>query len=130
MTILDENISVPQRELLDGWGIRTRHIGHDIGRSGMGDDEIIPFLHRHDGATFFTRDRDFFRPELCHAGYCLVCLFVEERQTAVLIRRALRHPALGTRADRLGSVIGAWPGRLQAWRLHAAGKIQLDWPEY
>jgi len=82
-------ISIPigQRQILQDWRIPVRHIGYDFGRQGMADEEIIPFLHQHSGATFFTADRDFFHGELCHAGYYLVCLFVERSQTAVFIRR-------------------------------------------
>ncbi len=45
MNILDENISEDQRQLLRGWRIRARQIGHEVGRPGMQDGEIIPLLH-------------------------------------------------------------------------------------
>ena len=44
MNVLDENISVIQRQLLRSWRISVRHIGYDAGRNGMTDEEIIPFL--------------------------------------------------------------------------------------
>ncbi len=50
--VLDENISIHQRQALQGWRIPVRHIGYDIGRQRMTDEEIIPFLHQLSGATF------------------------------------------------------------------------------
>ncbi len=51
---VDEQIVESQRQLLKSWGIPAKHIGHDIGRKGMKDYEIIPFLHRLRRVTFFT----------------------------------------------------------------------------
>lgn len=67
MTILDENITESQRQLLRGWRIRARQIGVDIGRAGMKDDEIIPLLQHAIRPTFFTRDIGFYRRENLHA---------------------------------------------------------------
>lgn len=44
MNVLDENIVESQRQLLRSWRIRVRQIGHEIGRAGMQDEEIVPFL--------------------------------------------------------------------------------------
>jgi hypothetical protein len=44
VNVLDENIVESQRQLLHGGRIRVRQIGHDLGRAGMPDEEIIPFL--------------------------------------------------------------------------------------
>jgi hypothetical protein len=52
MIILDENIPDSQRQLLRGWRIRVHQIGHEIGRSGMKDKEIIPLLHNLRAPTF------------------------------------------------------------------------------
>ena len=60
MNVLDENIPEDQRQLLRGWRVRTRQIGHDVGRKGMKDEEIIPFLHRLGSLTFLTRDLGFY----------------------------------------------------------------------
>jgi len=54
MNILDENVVEPQRHLLQSWGIAVRHIGHDIGRAAMKDEEVIPLLHQLRRVTFFT----------------------------------------------------------------------------
>ena len=64
MIVLDENFTESQRQLLRGWRISVRQIGYDIGRSGMDDDEIIPFLLRLRRPTFFTLDRGFYKREL------------------------------------------------------------------
>ena len=45
MNILDENIIENQRQLIRRWRIAVRHLGYDVGRQGMQDEEIIPFLH-------------------------------------------------------------------------------------
>jgi hypothetical protein len=78
VNILDENIPESQRQLLQGWRISIHQIGHDIGRKGMQDDEIIPFLHQLRRPILFTRDLDFYDCRLCHARYCLVCLTVDK----------------------------------------------------
>ena len=59
MNVLDENIREDQRGLLQHWGIPAHQIGVDIGRKGMQDEEIIPFLHTLRDAAFFTCDVGF-----------------------------------------------------------------------
>ena len=59
MNILDENVPMNQRQILQSWRISIRQIGCDVGRKGMKDDEIIPFLHSLRRPTFFTRDLGF-----------------------------------------------------------------------
>jgi len=58
--------------------------------------EIIPLLHTLRRPTFFTRDHDFYKPDLCHPGYCLVFLDVAFDEAADFIRRFLRHAAFRT----------------------------------
>ena len=72
MNILDENITDDQRKELGTYRIRVRHIGRDLGRSGMTDEEIIPLLHQLRRPTVFSSDADYYRRRLCHANYCLV----------------------------------------------------------
>ena len=112
--------------LLRGWRIRARQIGSDVGRAGMGDDEIIPLLHALDHPTFFTRDRDFLQPWLCHPSYCLVYLDVGQFEAASFVRRVLRHRELNTRAKRSGTVIRASHDRLALWRRRQYVR-RLDW---
>lgn len=68
-------------------------------------DEIIPLLHRLRRPTFFTHDLGFFDHALCHKGYTLICLDVRAKETALYIRRCLRHPEFQTEKQRLGKVI-------------------------
>ncbi|MCI0528720.1 MAG: hypothetical protein L0Y56_14880, partial [Nitrospira sp.] len=105
MNILDENIIESQRQRLRSWGVSIRHVGHDVGRKGMNDEEIIPFLHRLRHPTFFTRGSDFYKRSLCHARYCLVYLDVEKEEVTTFVRRLLRHREFNTEAKRMGTVI-------------------------
>jgi len=52
VNILDEQILENQRQLLKSWRISVRQIGYDIGRKGMKDHEIIPFLLQLRRTTF------------------------------------------------------------------------------
>ena len=53
--------------------------------------EIVPLLHSLRRPTFFTHDLGFFDPLLCHKGYSLVCLDTKANESAIYIRRILRH---------------------------------------
>lgn len=119
MNVLDENIPDNQRQLLRGWRLPVRQIGHEVGRQGMKDREVIPFLHRLGKVTFFTRDLGFFRRHLCHAKYCLVCLAVGQYEVASFIRRLLRHPSFNTEAKRLGKVVRVSHTEFRLWELRA-----------
>lgn len=128
MNVLDENIPADQRELLERWRIRTRQIGRDVGRQGMKDeDEIIPLLLQLSRPTFFTRDLGFFRAELRHQSYCVICLAVRADEAASFIRRGLRHPELNTRAKRLGKVIECQHTGIRVLKKSALGEARLDW---
>lgn len=127
MNILDENIPRPQRELLERWRIPIRHIGFNVGRRGLQDDEIIPFLHQLRRPTFFTRDQDFYDRHLCHLRYCLVFMNVEKNESAVFVRRLLRHTNFDTQAARMGAVIRVFRGGITVWRLHAHRETYMDW---
>lgn len=128
MKILDENIAINQIQLLESWRIRVRQIGYEAGHRGMQDAEIIALLHRLRRATFFTRDRDFFYPDLCHSNYCLVNLGIDKNEAAKYIRRVLRHPALNTEAKRMGNVIRVTREALYVWRLNVRDREVLLWP--
>ena len=60
MILLDENVNEHQLQLLRGWRIRARLVGHDFAYKGIQDDQIIPLLHELNRTTFFTRDLDFY----------------------------------------------------------------------
>ncbi|MEK6410330.1 MAG: hypothetical protein AABN34_25700 [Acidobacteriota bacterium] len=128
MNLLDENIPRRQRLILSSWRIGFREIGVEIGRPGIKDSEIIPLLHGLKSVTFFSLDRDFYKSYLCHLGYCIVYLDVEDYEVADFIRRFLRHPSLDTQAKRAGKVIRVAHTRLRVWRLHSEREQELVWP--
>jgi hypothetical protein len=127
MIILDENFPESQRQLLRGWRIPIRQIGYEVGRSGMQDEEIVPFLLQRRRVTFFTLDQGFSKRELCHARYCLVYLDVEQYEAATFVRRVLRHRQFDTDAKRAATVIRVSHGGLAVWRLHAQKELHIEW---
>ena len=127
MNVLDENIPDSQRQVLRNWRIRARQIGHDVGRQGMKDEDIIPLLHRLRSVTFFTRDLGFYQRSLCHKNYCLVCLSVGQYETASFIRQFLRHPAFNTETKRMGKVIRVGHVAIQTWKLNTEAEERLEW---
>lgn len=57
MNLLDENIPQEQLDLLQLWGFRCRAVGRDLAALSIGDDNLVPLLHRLKQPTLFTRDR-------------------------------------------------------------------------
>lgn len=129
MNGLDENVLRDQRELLLGWRVPVRQIGHDFGRKGLRDEAILTLLHQTRNVTFFTRDLGFFDRKLRHARYCLVCLNVGKYETAVFARRTLRHAELSTQAKRSGTVIRVSHTGLAVWRIHAEREERYNWEQ-
>ena len=127
MNILDENIIASLRQRLRSWRIPVRQIGVDIARKGLQDEEILPFLHHLHRPTFFTRDRGFYRREVCHRQYGIVYLEVVPEEVAIFVRRVLRHPTLNTQAKRMGAVVRASHRGLGLWRLHAQEDEVMLW---
>ncbi|HMC88886.1 MAG TPA: hypothetical protein VKI17_05030 [Gemmataceae bacterium] len=127
MTILDEDIPEDQYQLLRDWRLPVRRIGVDVGRLGMKDRDILSLLHSLDRPTFFTLDHGFCKRGLCHAGYCLVHLDVEEERAAEFIRRTLRHRELNARAKRMVAVLRVRSGGIALWRLHARRIVRWSW---
>lgn len=127
MNVLDENISRIQRQLLQDWHIPVRHIGYELGRKGMKDDEIIPFLLTLQQPTLFTLDWDYDKRSLCRGRYCLVCLDVKRDESAIFIRRLLRYQEFDTQAKRMGSVIRVSYSGLFVWRLYAQKEACFRW---
>jgi len=106
VNILDENIDSVARKRLLWLKVPFKHIGSNIGYSGMKDlNDVIPLLHSLRQPTFFTRDEDFYSRILVHAEYCLVHLDVPPGESADYIYRFLRHKQFRTKADRIGKVI-------------------------
>lgn len=127
MIILDENFPESQRQLLRGWRVPLRQSGYAVGRKGMQDEEILPFLRHRRRTTFFTLDLGFNRRQLCHARYCLVCVDVGQYAAAAFVRRLLHHPPFDTDAKRLATVMRLSQRGLAVWRLHGEEEIHLDW---
>jgi hypothetical protein len=132
MIILDENVRKSQRLLLLNQHVSVRQIGHDIGRVGMQDEEIIPLLHRLHRPTFFTFDFDFNKRNLCHPNYCIVYLAVHPSEGAMYIRSLLRYQLFNTQAKRMGNVIEIASTGLAVWQLHAVQPLKYSWgkPEH
>lgn len=127
MNVLDENIPDSQRHLLRSWGIRIHQVGNEVGYQGIKDEDIIPLLHQLRAVTFFTRDLGFYRRNLCHNNYCLVCLAVSQYESASFTRRFLRHSEFNTRAKRMGKVVRITHVGLQIWQLNAENEKVLKW---
>jgi hypothetical protein len=128
VNVLDENIVATQRELLRSWKIHFRRIGGEVGRAGMKDrSEIIPLLHTLRWPTFFTRDHDFYKPDLCHPGYCLVFLDVAFDEAAEFIRRFLRHASFRTQAQRMGKVLRVHHSGVSYWQARMKKVHALSW---
>jgi len=89
--------------------------------------EIIALLHRLARPTLFTRDSDFFGRQLCHPDYCLVYLEVGIKDTAVFVRRLLRHASFNTNAKRMGTMLHVGPTRIVVRRFHQDPSTVLDW---
>jgi hypothetical protein len=127
MNVLDENVPDSQGILLRSRRVALRQIGEDVGRKSMKDDEIISLLHSLDRPTFFTLDGDFYDRRLCHRGYCLVHLDIEEEKVAEYVRRLLRHRELNTKAKRMGCAIRLSPTGVALWRIHEQQEGHLSW---
>lgn len=122
MILLDENIVSDQADLLRRRRVHFRHIGHDFLPQGIQDDDILSVLHRLRRPTLFTRDLRLYRPDLCHDGYCIVCLDVGRSQVAEYVRILLRTPQYATAAGRMGIVATISPAVIRAWRRHAGSE--------
>ena len=128
MNILDEDISVIERERLRARKIHFRQIGVEIGRLGMKDrTDLIPLLHTLRHPTFFTRDHGFYQPSLRHRAYCLVYLDVAFDEIAEFIRRFLQHTAFRTRAQRMGKVIQVHHNGTHYWQVNMKKAYVLSW---
>jgi hypothetical protein len=125
---MDENIPESQRRLLRNRRVPVRQIGRDIGRKGMKDHEVIALLHHLDRPTFFTLDGDYYDRKLCHAGYGLVHVDVDEDMAAEHVARLLRHPSLSSKAKRMGRIMRASRAGITFWQIHERQERFLSWP--
>jgi hypothetical protein len=127
--VLDENVLAEQRAQLRRWRIRLCHVGHDVGRRGMKDPEILPLLRTLRRPTFVSRDRDFSDRSYGQATYCLVYLDVRPTEVANYVRRLLRHPDFKTWALRKGRVIRVAPSGIVAWCIGSRRMVRSRWPD-
>lgn len=128
MNILDENIDSVARKQLRSFKVRFRHIGSDIGHSGMKDlNDVIPLLHNLRRPTFFTRDGDFYSRTLLHARYCLVYLDVRASESAEYVVRFLCQEGFRKQSDRMGKIIRLRPKRLSYREVNSEKERHLDW---
>lgn len=127
MIILDENFAESQRQLLRSWRIPVRQIGYDVGRAGMKDDEILPFLHHLRRPTFFSLDLGFYRRTHSHPRYGIVCLDIGDYDAATFVRRFLKHPRFDTEAKRLNAVIRLSYVGLTFWQTGIDSEQRLNW---
>jgi len=128
MNLLDENIPLEQRDILEARGIRCRSVGPDIAKLGIGDDNLVALLHRLKQPTFFTRDQHFFKPRLVHASYGLVWLDVAPEEAAFFIRRFLVHPRFKTKLSRRGLVARVHHDGVHFWQRNRRALEFAAWP--
>jgi hypothetical protein len=128
MLVLDENLPAGQRLLLRKWGIRFRLVGVDVASCGTHDEDLVSVLHRLARPTFFSLDRDFYRPNWAHPGYSLVWLDVSDDYAAEFIRRFLRHSSFNTQTKRMGMVARVHPRGVLCWRVKQRSPHSLLWP--
>ncbi len=102
-------------------------IGQDIARKSIGDDNILALLHGLKQATLFTRDEHFFKRRLCHPCYGLIWLDLAPEESAVFIRRILRHPQFSTKARRMGIALRAHHDGLHFWQWRRSALQRLPW---
>ena len=126
---LDENIHREVTLMLRSW-VSAGQIGHEIGRKGMQDDEIIPrLLLEVKRATFLTQDRRIYRRERPHPGYCLVIVSeLSVSEIVALVRRLFRIPGFHTIAERMGKIVRITQEYIHWKELHQPGEQRQRWP--
>ncbi len=72
-------------------------------------DERVPqiLLTCHE-PNFITIDSDFWTPKLCHTGYCIIYIEIDDRRQQEiprLLRRLFRDGRFKSQKQRLGTVI-------------------------
>jgi len=121
LIILDENILEGQRLLLQAWRVAARQVGFDLGRKGLKDEEILVLLRRQRNPTFFTRDGDFYHPNLRHPSYCLVVASVGQNEVAPSFADSYATP---TSTLWSSGWAGSFGSRMSASRSGGCGRKQ------
>ena len=128
MNLLDENFPEDQRSILRAWRIPFRQVGRDFSRSGIKDPDIIPLLHHQRRVTFFTLDKDFLEPALCHPAYGVAFLDVRADDAAHFVRCFLRHTRFDNVAKRMGVIARVHRDGIQFWQRNQAVPQRVSWP--
>jgi hypothetical protein len=128
VNLLDENFPEDQRPILRAWGIPFRQVGREFSHSGVKDPEIIPLLHHQRRVTFFTLDKDFFEPSLCHPAYGVAFLDVRADDAAHFVRRFLRHARFDSTAKRMGVIARVHHEGIHFWQRNHAATQRVNWP--
>jgi len=127
--VLDENVHRKVKSLLQSW-ITVEQIGHEVGRSGMTDQNIIPgLLLEVKRVTFITHDERLYRRCHPHAGYCLIIL--PERsaaEVASFMRRLFRLQGFRTVRSRMGKVIQITEHNVRWKEPRSPRERILSWP--
>lgn len=127
MNLLDENFPGDQALLLRTWRIPFRRIGREVARLGAKDPDIIPLLHQLRRVAFFTQDRGFGDPALCHRAYCLVWLDIHPDDAALYARRFLKHWRFSSLTKRMGLVVHAHHDGVQFWQKNRPAPQRAGW---
>lgn len=127
--LIDENMDRKVLALLQSW-ITAGQIGHEVGRLGMPDEELIPrLLLEVKRTTFVTHDERIYRRERPHAGYCLVVVpKLPAVEIAALVRRLLKLPGFRTIKERMGKVVHLTTHRIRWKELGEVKEHIQRWP--
>jgi hypothetical protein len=90
------------------------------------DDRVPEILLTCHEPTFVTIDSDFWKPKLCHSGYCIVYTeidFRRQQEIPKLLRRLFRHARFKSHAQRMGKVIRLTQSGVSFWE-SAATTVQ------
>ena len=122
MIFCDENIKADQVQLFRASHFHTQQIGAAVGRKGMLDAEIVPFLRSLRRPTLVTWDAGFYRRSNCHPRYCILFLDVSASQVAAHAIKVLRDRRFATAAARMGKVIRITRSSVSYWQF----KVQSE----
>ncbi len=59
--------------------------------------------------------------------YCLVYLAVDKYESAIFVRRILRHPDFDSKEKRMGSIIRVTRAGISMWPLHKENEFFSRW---
>jgi hypothetical protein len=129
--VVDEQINHGKVTVpLKRW-ITAEQIGYEVGHKGLPDEQITSLLLRLKRRTLITIDREFYRRQLCHAGYCLIYFDFrpsQQSQIPILLRRLFQIPGFRTIRERMGRVVKVSVTGISYWQLGVQEKQYLDWP--